>query len=573
VTWSSEVKRPNYRDGMYLGAQDFVAEQDYELELRRRLSLGQHAWGIFEGLDLREQPDPGSGRTNVFILPGVAIDGFGRPVLVFFPQPLDVALFQGPSFQTDEWVNVWLLYATAQTDPARLGYEQCADPSLTTRTLETFRIEVGDQPGPHDLVRVAGQPVPDSSLPPDTSVACAGLPDDSELARWPVCLGQVHWNGVDGFVSSTEDERRRNRALGGVIAAHAYAPEGAWDLSSRRRDTGDPTMAAPVSATIRGTLTVQGLVTAKAGVELDGGQLTFDDAAGSDEGRPMLVRRVDTAGSSDLQVEIGKAGTGHDRLVVMSQGLPRLVVQDTGDTTVSGQLSVDGLLDLSNPPGMAGQDRVFFGGTLNGQSAIAIGLESSGRTLFERSVDGFNWYLNQTPGNPASMAYGSTGLQLQGGLLVGWRGNGRIRTRHVDGKDWQGDGLDNLYLNWETAKDVVVGNPGGTPSSLYVSGNIFVGSPAKQAKVDIQAGTRAVALISTSSTPALGTLHLALTADLLSVTQAELMVCVSDCHGSQYHLYWNGVRNISGRVVTFDIPWRVVNSQIHRYSYVAVFRP
>src|SRR5262245_264400 len=100
---------------MYLGAQDFVAEQDYDMDLRRRLCLGQHAWGIFEGLQLMEQPDPGTGRTNVFILPGFAIDGFGRPLLAFASMPLDAALFQGPEFNTNKWVPVFALYDRVPT--------------------------------------------------------------------------------------------------------------------------------------------------------------------------------------------------------------------------------------------------------------------------------------------------------------------------------------------------------------------------------------------------------------------------------------------------------------------------
>ncbi len=585
MTWSSDVKRPSYRDGMYLGAQDFIAEQDYELDLRRRLCLGQHAWGVFEGLDLAEQPDPGTGNTSVFVLPGLAIDGFGRPLLVFASMPLDLALFQGPEFQTDQWVKVWLLYQPVPTDPPRLGYELCDDPSLTTRTQETAVLAVGDQPGQHDPVRVAGQPVPDSSLPPDTSAGYAALPDDSELARWPVCLGQVHWNGVDGFVSSTDADRRRYRVLGGVIAADAYAPEGTWDLSSRLRDNTNPTNPAPVAATVHGSLSVEGLLTAKAGVELDGGQLTFVDPAGNDQGRPVSVQRVDTATSTDLQVEISKAGTGHDRLVVMSTGTPQFVVQDDGEATVTGKLTVQGLLDLSQPGSLAGQDRVFFGGTLGGSSAIAMGLESSARTFFQRAEDGFNWYLNDVAGGTATMNLDTLSLKVHSGLLVGWQGNARIRSRHLDGKDWQSDGLDNLYLNWDTGKDVVVGNVGGTPSNLYVSGNVFVGNPPNQIEltnpIDVQAGIQFTgAMVGQSGQCIFGHEQLQLTANLSSVSRAVLTVALANIHNLQVatDARWAigpaTVTNISGRTVTFDIPWEVCDDgDITSYSWVAVFFP
>src|SRR5262245_19967026 len=45
--WSDDTKRPNYYEGQYLGPGDFQAEQQYHRDMRRRLSLGQHAWGIF----------------------------------------------------------------------------------------------------------------------------------------------------------------------------------------------------------------------------------------------------------------------------------------------------------------------------------------------------------------------------------------------------------------------------------------------------------------------------------------------------------------------------------------------
>jgi hypothetical protein len=582
VTWSSEVKRPNYRDGMYLGAQDFIAEQDYELDLRRRLCLGQHAWGVFEGLQLQEQLDPGSGATNVFILPGLAIDGFGRPVLVFVPQSLDVALFQGPAFQTDQWVKVWLLSTTAQTDPPRLGYELCDDPSLTTRTLETFRIAVGDQPGQHDPVRIASQPVPDSSLPPDTSVAYAALPDDSELARWPICLGQVHWNGVDAFVPSSDDDRRRYRALGGVIAAHAYAPEGTWDLTSRLRDT-DPTKAAPVAATIDGSLTVQrGLLTARASVELDGGAILLKDAAGADPNGPVSITRLD-GGATDLQIEIGRAAAGgHDRLTVTSGGSRRLTVQDDGFVEVSGRFQPDGVVDLT-AGGLNGQDRILFAGPENTPDGTALGLETGGRSLYERARDGINWYVSAVSGGPA-MALDQQRLRVTGDMLVGWRGNARLRTRHVDGKDYRSDGLDNLYLNWETGKDVVVGNPSGIASSLYVSGDIFIGRPPNQVRLvspmDVQVGYRDVAGL---TGPAGGTnsgfTQLTLTANLPSVSRAYLSVSLADVSNinvatdARWRIHWAG-QTISGNQVTFDIFWRVDDDgAINAYSYVAVFFP
>ena len=587
--WTTDVKRPNYRDGMYLGARDFVAEQGYELDMRRRLALAQHAWGIFEGLRLVEQPQPGGPGIDVFIEGGLAVDGFGRTVVVFTPAPLNPGLFQVSTFATDQWVKVWLLYATAQTDPPRPGYELCDDPALAYRTLETYTILVGDQPGPHTPIRIAGQLVLDTALPPDLSVGYQALPDDAEGARWPICLGQIHWNGVDGFVVgfSSDPHAVLYRAPGGVIGGRAYAPDGVWDLSSRLRDPSDNTKVLPLSATIHGSLTVEGLIEAKNSVQLDGGHLLFDDATGNDQGRQLSVTRVDNPGNSDLQVEIGTAQQGHDRFVVMAGATPQFVVQETGDAQVVGELEVDGLLDLSIPATMNGKDKVVFGGTADQQGASSIGLESGGRTLFERSQDGINWYLNQTPGNPASMAIDpANGLRVAGGLLVGWGGNARIRTRHVDGKSSQNDGLDDLYLNWDNGKDVVVGNAnaGGMPSSLYVSGNIFIGQPPNQVKlvspIDVQAGTYwPTPYTGTPGGSVSGTDYLTLTPNLSSVSNAVLTVGLADIQNNQVATWpewkvWVGPWVRIGNQVRFDINWTVADDgQIRAISYVAIFYP
>src|SRR5438132_791804 len=214
---------------MYLGADDFIAEQAYDLGMRRRLALSQHAWGIFEGLRLVEQPQPGGTGIDVFIDVGLAVDGFGRTIVVFRQAQLDPGLFQSSNFAADQWVRVWLLYATTQTNPPRPGYELCDDPNLAYRTLETYKIMVGDQPGPHTLIRVAGQMVQDINLPPDLSVGYQALPDDSESANWPVCLGQVHWNpAAGGLVAGFTSDPLASlyRAPGGVIAGRSYAPDG-----------------------------------------------------------------------------------------------------------------------------------------------------------------------------------------------------------------------------------------------------------------------------------------------------------------------------------------------------------
>ena len=81
------IDRVRYYDGEYLRAFDFADEQTYHMEMRRRLNMALHLWGIVEGLDITK--DTEAGITQYAIEPGMAIDPYGREILVFAPYVLD----------------------------------------------------------------------------------------------------------------------------------------------------------------------------------------------------------------------------------------------------------------------------------------------------------------------------------------------------------------------------------------------------------------------------------------------------------------------------------------------------
>ena len=80
-----EIKRLNYYNGQYLGFKDFRAEQKYHTEMRRRHNIAHHAWGIVTGLRLRR-------KEKIYIMPGMAIDGYGREIIVLSPALLDTRI-------------------------------------------------------------------------------------------------------------------------------------------------------------------------------------------------------------------------------------------------------------------------------------------------------------------------------------------------------------------------------------------------------------------------------------------------------------------------------------------------
>ncbi len=66
-------------------------------------------------------------------------------------------------------------------------------------------------------------------------------------------------------------------------------------------------------------------------------------------------------------------------------------------------------------------------------------------------------------------------LTVVGHVNIGGEKNYRLRTRHVDGKDYESSNLDDLFLNYNTGKHVRVGF-GGKDSNMYVSGKVGIGT-------------------------------------------------------------------------------------------------
>ena len=79
------TKRLNYFNHQFLEEQDFRDEQQYHLEMRRRLNRWLHIWGIAEGLEVTH-----TGNREVTVAPGFAIDREGRELLVAAPAARDI---------------------------------------------------------------------------------------------------------------------------------------------------------------------------------------------------------------------------------------------------------------------------------------------------------------------------------------------------------------------------------------------------------------------------------------------------------------------------------------------------
>src|SRR5260370_1044288 len=120
---TDEILRLHYFERQYLGAADLEDQQTYLRDMRRRHNLGHHTWGIVTGLDLVEVPVAGDPTAvDVYIQPGMAIDGFGREIIVVAPVKLDPAKFA--SFSGVGPHDVFISYDQVQAQQPSAGFAQ-----------------------------------------------------------------------------------------------------------------------------------------------------------------------------------------------------------------------------------------------------------------------------------------------------------------------------------------------------------------------------------------------------------------------------------------------------------------
>ena len=82
---ANNIERLNYYEREYLRSPDFIAEQNYHMEMRRRLNIALHLWGIVEGLDVKLGEVVPGAPAQYYISPGMAIDAYGREIFLFAP--------------------------------------------------------------------------------------------------------------------------------------------------------------------------------------------------------------------------------------------------------------------------------------------------------------------------------------------------------------------------------------------------------------------------------------------------------------------------------------------------------
>jgi hypothetical protein len=427
------IKRLHYYQRQYLGVEDLQAQQAYHRDMRRRHNLGHHTWGIVVGLELVEQPKEGvDAGVDVYVCPGMAIDGFGQEIVVLQPYQLDPVRFE--AFTTSGYREIWIAYDEEHTRRPAIGYELCDVEDQFGRVRETFRIVVDPGQDTHDSIIVDGQPVPktepsnpcDEKVPPDLSIPYQEFPDDDTVPRWLVRLGSVHWDGVNRkFVEAAEGRLLEERRYVGNITAEVLAPAGALLVRGRHvphplpTDPTDPHYGG-VAARLEGSLKVDRLLTAKQDVQIHGGNLDFRDSGGDSGESLFTVHREEDNGLSgiDLRVKIGEDEDGKNRFAVGPEVggtfTEKLAVRDDGQVRIDGDLSISGVIDFDEQLG----DRLMLWGAADDASAYGLGVESG--TFYTKANQRHRWYVGANADGGASdvMELTSAGLWLNGRLKI-----------------------------------------------------------------------------------------------------------------------------------------------------------
>jgi len=620
-----EVERLNYYREQTLGVDDFTDQQRYHRDMRRRHNLAPHTWGIVTGLELIETPIEGEqNAVEVTIRPGFAVDGYGREIIVQDPCKLDTVEFA--SFKNQAYREIWIAYD--ERNVRRTTGEECEPDGLYSRVVESYRIVV--EPGARitDGLIVAGKTVtpppapppappappapPDVITPDDDSVPHQELPTDEPGRRWLVRLGSVLWDGQNGRFRPAGARRLEERRYVGVVAAEVLGPAG----KIRMRDRQKPTDAAADSddlVGVEGTMRVDGLLTARQGLQLDGDRIDLRDDLGGDDPAFQVYRQQDAA----IRVRIGDDEDGDHRFSV-GTGDPafkeKLIVRDNGNTDVKGRLDVTGRvllnerLDIRDAQGQEGPGpvrivretndvarndvQVVIGSSDNGDDKFLVGPLDGGdfKPKFSVASDG------------STRGYGKlriTGdLQIDGGAVDLRLADGGTDTDPITISRYR-SGSDNNHLRM-----VIGDNAGGgdtlqvgpvlsgtfTPrltvyndgdaeiaQDLEVGGDIELGGVilkgTQRLPIDVVTGTMNINVYSDGT----GTKTLTVSSRFSSVTDAFAIVTPMDydTYSSDTTLIVEVTSKAAQDANTYDftVKYTLDDIGLYRVAYVVVFIP
>jgi hypothetical protein len=271
---SDDIKRLYYYEKQFLGAHDFQDEQGYHIGMRHRHLMAHHRWGIAGGLEIVQDAT-----SNVwYVAPGLAVDGFGREIVVFDPEPLNTNAVADQLAGLDKpaLLKIWIAYHVEKAKRPPQNYQVCDNPDQFMRVRETFRL-VYQQSPPFDLEQTDDPSKQDQDHWQTWPHAYQNLPDDPQ-GRWPIYLGTLVWNvdpsdpsqNLITSVDPSDPKDNQRRRYIGLIGEEIEAPNTDLLIRARGKETPLPAGTKGARVKVEGTLEVLRQLTADANLNVFG---------------------------------------------------------------------------------------------------------------------------------------------------------------------------------------------------------------------------------------------------------------------------------------------------------------
>ena len=200
--------RVHFYERQYLRAFDLVAEQAYHLEMRRRLNLALHMWGIVVGFDIAKASVVPGSPEQFIVSAGMAIDGYGREIVSPDAYALSDDDLRRNSVRDpmDYWLSI--AYRRELTTPPAPGYRPCDLKDQYTRWHESFAFLL----------------TPNDPTPTIAPAVTDELPDDPTDHEWPVVLGKVRVKRDASGNLVIDDAWLESRVYVGSRTEHLVSP-------------------------------------------------------------------------------------------------------------------------------------------------------------------------------------------------------------------------------------------------------------------------------------------------------------------------------------------------------------
>jgi hypothetical protein len=498
MSYNTDIERLNYYEGEFLGAVDFQDEQEYHREMRRRHNLGQHTWGIVTGLDLAQAPNGGTNsngtEVDVYVQPGMAVDGLGREIVLLNQVQLTAAMFAAyydpsPS-ATPLLIYVWIGYEESLLQPPSDACSSMNVSNAYARIEETYTLTVTQTSTspPNAAVVVDGvqmavpqEPSSSSSssssttvadpppvtLPYDDSVPFQEFSTDDSTLNWWLLLGRVSWDPYNEvFLQLDPASAAFGREYVGNVSDTAYAPAGIYTIVDRNSpypappSSSDPNLGG-VRAEVAGSLQVDYLFNAEMNVLIGGAY----NPTGTTPLSPLTIRA--SSAGTDQQLIQFRDPSGDETWYINQEFDGKTLGLNIGEVTAAGK-NVDNRIFIqpTQTSSSAPSPQNVGIGTSTPRNPLAIRAQGGWEEVlsFEDTAGATNWHLNQNPqgsGVKRGLNVCETKVNANFRLFVEEGGNVGIGT---------GLPLQNLSVNAGLNIDRGNQNPGGP----FISGSNYI---------------------------------------------------------------------------------------------------